>query len=53
MKYLLILALLSISTPAIAQVNRTVGNGFSDLGEITARSNQLLLGYVAKRAVTL
>jgi hypothetical protein len=40
MKYLLILALLSISTPAIAQVNRTVGNGFSDLGKITARSNQ-------------
>jgi hypothetical protein len=40
MKYLLILALLSISTPVIAQVNRTVGNGFSDLGKITARSNQ-------------
>jgi hypothetical protein len=40
MKLLLTLALLSIPTPAIAQVNRTAGNGFSDLGTITARSDQ-------------
>jgi hypothetical protein len=34
------LALFAIPTPAIAQVNRTVGNGFSDLGAITARSDK-------------
>jgi hypothetical protein len=39
-KLIIVLALLSISTPAIAQVNRTAGNSFSDLGTITARSNQ-------------
>lgn len=41
MKYLIItLALFAIPTPAIAQVNRTVGDGFSNLGTITARSDQ-------------
>jgi hypothetical protein len=41
MKYLIItLALLSISTPAIAQVNRTAGDRVSNLGAVPARSNE-------------
>jgi hypothetical protein len=41
MKTLIItLALFAIQSPAIAQVNRTVGDGFSDLGTIAARSDQ-------------
>tara|TARA_R110002126_G_scaffold282270_1_gene430551 strand:+ start:550 stop:771 length:222 start_codon:yes stop_codon:yes gene_type:complete len=34
------LALLSISTPVIAQVNRTAGDRVSNLGTVPARSNE-------------
>jgi hypothetical protein len=41
MKLLLItLALLSISTPAIAQVNRTAGDRVSNLGTVSAKNNR-------------
>lgn len=34
------LALLSIATPAIAQVNRTVGDRVSNLGTVSANNNR-------------
>jgi hypothetical protein len=39
-KLLITLALLSISTPAIAQVNRTAGDRVSNLGTVPASNNQ-------------